>query len=389
MARIVFGSYFVRYPLGGMMSHVMQYLVGFRNLGHHVVFVERAEYPDACFDPVRNLMANDCSYGVGVASSLLERFGLQDRWCFVDYEGRYYGLDRDRVERAFSQAEVFIDMGTHGAWNEEARAAGLRVLVDGEPGLNQIKMETGQLDPDRAYDIYFTNGRNVGTSSSSVPTAGRTWHHIFHPVVAGLFDTAGQAPDDGPFTTVMNWQSHEPIEYRDRSYGQKDIEFEAFIDLPGMVAAPLEVAVAGKEAPRERLRAAGWAVKDGQQATISFEAFVHYIAKSKGEFSVAKNVFVGMNTGWFSDRSAAYLAAGRPVVMQDTGFADHLPTGRGLFAVRTPDQAADAIDEICANPLKHEHAARRISAQYLDAGVVLPRMLETCGLDPGSGVEVV
>ena len=179
------------------------------------------------------------------------------------------------------------------------------------------------------------------------------------------------------------------IEYQDRSYGQKDIEFEAFIDLPRMVAAPLEVAVAGKEAPRERLREAGWAVKDGQQATISFDAFVHYLAKSKGEFSIAKNVFVEMNTGWFSDRSAAYLAAGRPVVMQDTGFADHLPTGRGLFAVRTPDQAADAIHEICANPLMHVQAARSISAEYLDAGVILPRMLETCGLDPGSGAEVV
>src|SRR5439155_15368685 len=138
---IVVGSYMVRYPLGGMLSWVLQYLVGFHRLGHEVWFVEKAGGPGACFDPVAGTMGDDPSYGVDAVDRLLERFGLGGRWCFVDVHRRYWGLPRDDVERVLRTADVFVDMGTHGAWLDEAEGAGLRVLLDGEPGFTQVKWQ--------------------------------------------------------------------------------------------------------------------------------------------------------------------------------------------------------------------------------------------------------
>src|SRR5918999_2991665 len=126
MARIVVGSYMVRYPLGGMMSWVLQYLVGFKLLGHDVYFVEKSGYPNSCYDPVKNVMSDDCSYGIATLSTLLDRFGLAGKWCFVDAAGRYHGLSRERVETVFESADLFIDMGTHGGWLNKATGAGLR-----------------------------------------------------------------------------------------------------------------------------------------------------------------------------------------------------------------------------------------------------------------------
>src|SRR4051812_29318717 len=164
MARIVLGSYMARYPLGGMMSWVLQYLVGFDRLGHEVFFVERADYPDACFDPRSGEMTDDGAYGAAVVDQLLASVGLAGRSCFVDYRGRRHGMTGD----PFAGADLFVDMGTHGAWAEEAQAAGLRVLVDGEPGFTQARMARGERPA--VYDAYYTTGRNVGTPASSAPT---------------------------------------------------------------------------------------------------------------------------------------------------------------------------------------------------------------------------
>ncbi|MHC5009031.1 MAG: glycosyltransferase [Planctomycetota bacterium] len=381
MARIVLGSYMVHYPLGGMMSYVLQYLLGFRRLGHDVLFVEKAGYPNACFDPARNVMSDDCAYGVATVGALLAGWGLGDRWCFVDAAGRYHGLAQRQVESAFRTADVFVDMGTHGVWLEEAAQSGRRVLIDGEPAYSQMIMEKklaagGQLP---RYDFYYTNGLNVGTASCTAPTAGRPWRHLFHPVMPDLFD-APPPPPDAPFTTIMNWQSHDRLEFQGAIYGQKDVEFDKFLSLPERAAAPMQVAVAGKKVPVERLERSGWQVTGAHATTISFESFVSYIGASRGEFSVCKNVFVDTNTGWFSDRSAAYLASGRPVVLQETGFSAHLPVGEGLFAVRTVDAAAAAIQEILGNYEPHAQAAREIAREHLGADRVLGRFLDEIGV---------
>ena len=377
MARVVVGSYMVRYPLGGMMSWVLQYLAGFHALGHEVWFVERAGWPDACFDPVRGTMTDDPSSGTRAVAELLERVGLAGRWCFVDVEGRHHGLDGDALRSVFAGADVFVDMGTHGAFAEESQASGLRVLLDGEPGLTQMKMDASPSDLPE-YDAYYTTGRNIGTPRSSAPTAGRDWRPIVHPVVPELFPV--RPLSRAPFTTVMNWHSHGEVRRNGVVYGQKDLSFAEFADLPARVAAEMELAVGGPEAPFDELRAHGWRVRDAHEVTATFDGFRDYLASSLGEFGLCKQAFVATRSGWFSDRSAAYLAGGRPVVLQETGFSDHLPCGEGLFAAATADEAAEAVEAIAAEPERHSAAARRIAEEHLAAERVLGGFLEELGV---------
>jgi hypothetical protein len=254
-------------------------------------------------------------------------------------------------------------------------------LLDGEPGFNQMKMEMRRSAGEALseYDYYYTAGSNVGTPRSSAPTAGFAWGHLWHPIVTEMSPIVPVGPD-AAFTTVMNWQSHDPIEFNGQWYGQKDIEFEHFLDLPGRTTVPMEIAVAGQRVPRHALTDAGWAVRDAHAVTSSFDSFRDYIRRSRGEFSVCKHVFVATNSGWFSDRSAAYLASGRPVVMQDTGFSAHLPCGEGLFAVHTADEAAQSLDEIARDYPRHSKRAREIAVEHLEAGKVLGRFLSELNL---------
>ncbi len=377
MARIVLGSYMVRYPLGGMMSYVLQYLVGLDRLGHDIWFVETARHPNECFDPVANRMTDDCRVGTLAVDELLTAHGLAGRWSYLDIEGRFHGAERSVIEEVCRTADVFIDMGTHGAWLEAVDQRGTTVLLDGEPGFNQIRMEQTRSAAMNLpeYDRYFTVGMNLGTEHSRAPTAGKTWGHLLHPVVPELFEPT-PVPPDAPFTTIMNWQSHSPISFDGVEYGQKDVEFAHFLDLPARVTTPLEVAVAGAAAPVDQLTARGWAVRNAHEVTRSHGSFRRYIEGSAGEFGVCKHIFVALNTGWFSDRSAAYLASGRPVVLQETGFGSHLPTGQGLFAVRTAEEAAGAIETVTRKPSEHSSAARMIAEECLNASVLLARFLD-------------
>ena len=381
VARIVLGSYMVRYPLGGNLSWALQYLLGMHRLGHDVYFVENAGYANSCFDPERNVMSDDCSYGVRAVSALLRRYGLGDRWCYVDGNGDAHGMTRAAIDEAIATADAFIDMGTHGAWLEQAQSAGVRVMIDGLPGFTQIKManeaERGGALP--SYDFFYTNGMNVGQENCLTPTAGLAWGHIFHPVVCDIFEPH-PPPADAPFTTVMNWQSDDPVIYHGESYGQKDIEFEKFFDLPTRTPQALELAVAGTRIPRERLEQHGWRLRSGHEVTMTYDDFVGYVNASRGELSIARNAFVALNTAWFSDRGTAYLACGRPVVQQETGFSQHLPCGEGLFAVKDAAEAADAIEAIRGDYDRHSRRAREIARDCLDGSVVLARFLREIGV---------
>jgi len=382
MATIVVESYMVRYPLGGMMSWVLQYLVGFARLGHDVWFVEKADYPNACFDPERGVSSDEATFGLRAVDRVLSDVGLGGRWCFVDPAGRYHGASQRSIEAVLGSADVFVEMAPRACWFEEAAGAGARVLIDGDPGFRQMWMADAEASgqPDNLYDHYFTTGRNVGTEASSLPTGGLDWRPLFHPIVLDLFDGQTPRPADGAFTTVMNWRSYEPLRYGGKTYGHKDTEFERFLDLPDRTCARLEIAVSGAESDVHRLRAAGWGVRSGHEATATLDDFRRYVQGSLGEFSVCKHAYVATNSGWFSDRSAAYLASGRPVVQQETGFSAHLPCGEGLFAVRDVDEAASALESLLGDWSRHARAAREIAHEHLAAERVLGELLEEVGL---------
>jgi hypothetical protein len=186
---------------------------------------------------------------------------------------------------------------------------------------------------------------------------------------------------DAPFTTIMSWKMNRRVEFNGETYGGKDVEFAKFINLPRQTGVPLEIAVdASRSLPRQRLLDCGWRIRNSYDVSLSLESFRQYIRASKGEFSVSKHVYVATHTGWFSDRSAAYLATGRPVVIQDTGFSEHLPCGRGLFAVRTAEEAAAAFDEIRGNYQRHCSWARDVAAEHLSAPKVIGGMLSEMGM---------
>lgn len=381
MARIILGSYMVRYPLGGNLSWALQYLLGLKELGHDVFFVEKYAYPNSCYDPSRQIMSDDCTYGLKVVSELLARFGLEDKWCFVERGEIYHGLSKQAIKEVFRTADVYIDSGAHGSWTEESAGAALQVFIDGDPAYTHFKMANQALAgiPVPVYDRYFTNGKNVGKEGNSIPTLGINWGHMYSPVKTAFFNRT-PAAKNAPYSTVMNWRSYAPIRYNGVTYGHKDVEFQKFLPLPKMVSLPMEVAVSGSNVPKELLLANGWSMKDAQKVTVSYDSFCSYLSACRGEFSVCKHVYTVTETGWFSDKSSAYLASGRPVILQDTGFSNHLPVGEGLFAVNNVHDAQEAILEIESKYDWHSQKAWEIACEYLEAKIVMKKFLDEIGI---------
>jgi len=388
VARVVLGSYVTCYPVGGFLSWTLQWLLGLHRLGHDVYLAEKSgSWPNPCLSLATMRMTDDCADGIDAVTTLLERFGLVDRFCFVDGARRYHGLSRPAIEEVFRTADLFIDISgglflpLGDTWQEEGARAACRICVDGEPGYTQMRMElnraAGGVNP--SYDAYYTVGQNVGTRASSAPTAGHVWRPVFDPVDVTLYPFTLPSPNV-PFTTVMAWQSHQDVTFEGRVYGQKDREFTKFIDLPSLTPVPLEIAVSGRTVPLDALRQRGWRTRESHAVTATFDSFTEYVRNSRGEFTVCKNVFVDTRSGWFSDRSAVYLASGRPVVMQDTGFGAHLPCGEGLFAVQSVEEAASALESIVSDYGRHARRAREIAAEYLDAPKVVGRLLAEVGV---------
>jgi hypothetical protein len=381
MARILFSAYMVRYPTGGMMSGALQYMLGLARLGHEVTLVERAGWESSCWNPSTREESDDCAYGVDVVDRFLRRFGLE-RFCYLDIDGRQHGTVAGHIDEAFERADAFVEFGCIGEWAEEMAAVPVTAFIEGEPGRRHIELELERRRgvPPTHYDHYFTNGCHVGTPASGSPTAGLEWVPVVSPV-----DTAphlhAPPPRGSTFSTVMNWQALHPVEFEGVRYGQKDVEFANFETLPSLAPdARFAVAVSGPATPRARLEELGWHQLDADDVTISYDSYLRFLDASLGEFSVAKHAFVALNTGWFSERSGVYLARGRPVVVQDTGFGEYLPTGEGLFAVRTVDEAAAAVEEVLRDPARHSRAARELAREHLEAASVMAGVADRMGL---------
>jgi hypothetical protein len=381
VATILLCSFMVRHPVGGVLSNNLQLLTGFARLGHDVYLIEKAGYENSCFDPDQRVSSDDCSCGVRRVGQLLARHGLARRWCYVAADGSYHGLSRHEVQTVIAAADVFIDRGLHRSWDEETADVPRRILVDPDPGFRQVKMarEVASGAAPVRYDACYTYGHNIGTDRSPAPSAGLTWRHVFHPVDVARYPRSSP-PAGGACTTIMNWRSLEQVRFDGRTYGMKDLQFARFEDLPKRVDVPLEVAVEGRGVPVARLAASGWRVAAALDVASTYADYHRYIESSLAEFSVVKDVYCGLNVGWFSDRSAAYLAHGRPVIVQDNGLAGHVPTGEGLFEVADVEEAAEAVERVAREPERHSRAARRIAEEYFDTGVVLGRFLDEIGI---------
>ncbi len=372
----IVAGYLAGNPVGGHVLSILHWLAGLRGLGYEVVFVEHHGWPDACWNPVTKTLSDDPSYGLGELAAHAERFGLRG-WCFVDANGVYHGLPKDQMATICRTADVLVGLWTV-TWLEEFADCRRRIFIDTDPGFTQFGMS-----PDVRASLAFASpvdfhehysyGVRIGKPDCPIPTHGIYWRPLRPPVALDLLPVQF-TPHAPCFTTVMSWSPRKPIVYDGVEYGQKDVEFWRIAELPSRVATCLEIALGGK-APYDAIRAAGWRIADAAAVTATPWTYRDYIARSRGEFSVAVNLEVKTQSGWFSDRTAAFLASGKPVVVQDTGFSEDLPCGEGLFAFRTLDDAAAALGEIERDYPRHCQAARRIAEEYFDANRILPRVL--------------
>jgi hypothetical protein len=372
--KIVCSGYLVRYPLGGFSWHHLQYLVGLRSLGHDVTYFEDYGWPNSCYDPTRNEMTADPGCGITYLLGLLRPHGLDNRWSYLAEDGTTHGMPRERLAQLCRECDVYFNLSNIN-WIPELEECRCRVLVDTDPVFTQIGGH-GLGGAFSRYHVLFSYGENVHRAGCDMPTGGVRWLPTRQPVVLDLWPVTIGEPF-APFTTVMNWTAYGDREHEGRVYGQKDREFEPFFSLPRDTGEPMEIAVNAPSTVRERLRVGGWRLVDPLKVTRDPWTYQGYLRSSRAEFSVAKHGYVSTRSGWFSDRSSGYLASGRPVVVQDTGFSDFLPTGAGLLAYRNPGEAVTAaIRRLHDDYEAHCRAARAVAEEYFEARRVLTALLE-------------
>jgi len=375
--RIIVTGLIAQYPLGGVAWDYVQYVIGLARLGHDVYYMEdTGQWP---YNPTEGGLSKVCTFNVEYLDSILSRFGLAGQWAYrFPWQSEWFGLSEARRTEVIRSADLLINVSGTLERPAEYRDVRRLVYIDSDPVFTQVKLARGQAGFRKLvdlHDVHFSFGESL---PPAVPDTGHRWRPTRQPIVLAEWGTA--RPSREIFTTVMNWTSYEPVVYGNQSYGQKDLEFTRFLDLPGMVAPTvLEIAVnAGKtrRTPHALLGHKGWRVVDPADVCPDLDSYRCYIESSKAEWSVAKHGYVVGQPGWFSCRSACYLAAAKPVVVQDTGFRTTLPVGEGILAFTTPEEAVVAIREIEANYARHTAAARAIAETYFDSDRVLTRLLD-------------
>jgi glycosyltransferase involved in cell wall biosynthesis len=411
--RIVVTGLITQHPqLGGMTWHYLQYVVGLARLGHDVYYVEdsgEVPYNQDGGASGTDWVAKDWARNVGYLAKTLARFGLEDRWAYrYPPRSAWLGLSDERRTAVLRSADLLINVSGTLEHPDRYRQVRRLVYVDTDPVVTHVKFVAGgrsfreRVD---AHDVHFSFGEQL---TESVPPTGHRWRPTRQPIVLAEWNPPA-APRD-VFTTVMNWTSYAPLRHGGRAYGQKDVEFRRFLELPGEVAPlRMEVALGSTQhlewealdgnlpprllalarehrdwTPRDLVHHAGWGVVDASLTCGDLDRYREYIQSSKAEWSVAKNAYVQGQPGWFSERSACYLASGRPVVVQDTGLAGVLPVGEGVLPFRTLEEAAAAIREVEGDYARHAKAARAVAEACFDSDRVLTRLVEEA-IQAGSG----
>jgi hypothetical protein len=375
--RIIVTGLVAAFPLGGMAWHYLQYVLGLARLGHDVYYFE--DTGDIPYNPVEGGRSWDCAYNVAYLARAMARFGLADRWAYGSAEqGPWFGLSDPQRAAVLNSADLLLNISGSLDRPEEYRKVRRLAYVDTDPVFTQLRMVRGHgglRERVQAHDVHFSFGECIG---GFLPATGHHWRATRQPIVLSAWRPG--RPHREVYTTVMNWTSYKAQAHAGRTYGHKDIEFLRFVELPGKVApVALEIASAARkppQVPRDLPTHAGWRVVDPAAVCPDLDGYRDYIESSKAEWSVAKNGYVQGRSGWFSERSACYLAAGRPVVVQDTGFSAVLPVGEGILPFTTMEEAVAAILEVEGSYARQAQAARALAAEYFDSAKVLTRLIE-------------
>jgi hypothetical protein len=370
-------------PLAGIAWQAMHYVVGLERLGYEAWYVE--DHGANPYDPRVNSVVMECDYNVATVRRMMERHGLGGRWAYWDaINDVYHGLTREGVAELYRGADALINLCGATRLRDEHMACPTRIMVDTDPVYEQIKY--AKADPAaRAYldahTHFFTYGENVGGPGWIVPLCGVPWRATRPPVVLGLWPVDDAAPEC--FSTIATWENKgKNIDFEGETYvWSKHMNFLRFLDLPRRTPQCFAMAMLPPSAAVEaEVRGNGWRILDPRPVSADMESYARFIRGSRGEFTVAKDIYVRPNSGWFSDRSVCYLAAGRPVVTMRTGFSRFYPAGEGLLEYGDAAEALAAIDAVNADYDRHSRAARAVAAEYFSSDRVLSKLMSEAGL---------
>ncbi len=379
-----------KYPVAGVIWQTVQYLLGFERLGFDAYYVEAHSMP-----PTKLMHEGDLDGSVAAANliqEIMERFGLKDRWAFhaLHSDGQYYGMSAKRLNSLYKSAELLINL--HGATVPlpEHVATNKLIYLETDPVAVQVQIHEDRkdtLDYLAPHIAFYSYGENYGRPGCKLPTSTRfPFKPTRQPVVLDLWEPLTEDRAD-TFTTIGNWRQTnmgKEISFDGQVFQwSKHFEFEKFITLPHRVKQPFELALSFSScSPGERqtLTDHGWRVRDALSFSNDLDKYRDYIRESRGEFTVAKEQNILLRTGWFSDRAISYLAAGRPVITQETGFSDNFPIGQGLFAFSSMDEIVAALESINSDYKRHRAAALRLAREHFSYDVVLPPILSDLGI---------
>jgi hypothetical protein len=381
---IVFGILFW-YPLAGVTFQFLHYLIALRRLGYDVYYIE--DSGRWIYDPRINDLSPDPTGNLAAVVPALEAHGFGDKWAFRGKypDGKTYGLSDAQIDALYREADAFLNVTGAQELREEHLQVKRRIYVESDPFASQVKVakgDAGMIRTLQSHDVLFTFGENMGAPDCGIPLDARfNWLPTRQPVLLDLWPvlppSAGAA-----FNTITTWHNKgKNIEWQgDTWYWTKDREFEKFIDLPKRRAGvPFELAAGVSNEVRALLTTSGWRLADSVSVSTDINSYRNYISQSRGEFTVARDQYVRPNTGWFSDRTACYLAAGRPVITQETGFSK-IYSGKGLFGFRTMDDILAAVDAIESDYDAHCRGARDIAAEFFAAEKVVGALMAKANL---------
>jgi GT2 family glycosyltransferase len=380
--KIVLLGMMTKMPVAGVAWQNLHYLLGFERLGCETYYVEtHARTPSMLMSRPDD---DSSALAAEFIGALMRRFGLADRWAFraLHDDGRCFGMSEAELERLYGSADLLINL--HGGTQPypELAATGRLVYLETDPVQLQLELQHGlqeTIDFLEPHSAFFSFAENWGGADCRLPRSERfEFRTTRQPVLLDLWPDRSPQPAN-VFTTIGNWrQDWRDVTFEGERYTwSKHQEFLGHLDLPERSGQAFELALSSCEpAERQMLREHGWRVRDGLEISRGIDRYRDYIGASRGEFTVAKEQNVRLRTGWFSDRSATYLASGRPVITQETGFSNVLPSGTGLFGFETPDEVLAAVEEIDADYTRHASGAREIAREYFSHEVVLGKLLD-------------
>ena len=367
-------------PMAGIAWQALHYVLGLRRLGYDVWYVEDSGANP--YDPRQQSIVEDPSYNIGFVKAMMERFDLGDRWAYWDAaKDEVHGISKERLMALYGEATALFNLCGATRLREEHLKCPIRVFVDTDPVFEQAKVAAGNVDSLEYLGMHthhFTYGENLGNPDCPVPMGTFDWKKTRPPVLVDLWD-AGCVAAGQYFTSIATWENKgKDIKVGEETYRwSKHVNFLKFLDLPRQLMQPFRLAMSPPSAEVEaRVREGGWDIVDPVPVSADMQSYRDYVVNSRGEFTVAKDIYVRPNSGWFSDRSVCYLAAGRPVITQETGFSKFIETGRGLFPFSTAEEIREAVARINADYAQHSIGAIEVAYEFFDADAVLRKMVK-------------